>query len=146
MTKTTTPSREQQLDKQWFIVDAEGKTLGQLAVNIARVLRGKHKPTFAAHVDMGDHVVVLNAGKFRVSGQKLSQKKYYTHSGYRGALKEISLEKLIEKKPTEALKKAVAGMIPRNKLKDKVMSKLHLFEGSEHDHEAQKPVELKVDG
>jgi large subunit ribosomal protein L13 len=142
MTKTTTPTREQQLDKKWFIVDAEGKTLGVLAVAIARVLRGKHKPTFAAHTDMGDHVVVLNSAKFRISGQKRMQKKYYTHSGYKGALKEITLEKLLIKKPVEALKKAVAGMIPRNKLKDKVLSKLHLFEGSEHTHEAQKPVGL----
>lgn len=140
--KTSTPTAEQQKDKKWYVVDAEGKTLGRLATKVADVLRGKHKPTFAAHMDMGDHVIVLNASKMKITGSKLDQKYYYTHSGFRGNLKSVSVRRMLEKKPLKIFESAVKGMLPKNKLRDRFMGKLHLFEGAEHSHEAQQPSEL----
>ena len=142
--KTSIPSWEQSKDKKWFVVDAEGKVLGKLATKIANVLRGKHKPTFTPHMDMGDHVIVLNAGKVKITGAKLDQKYYYTHSGYPGHLKFMSVRTTLEKKPLMVLKEAVVGMLPKNKLRVDFMKKLHLYEGAEHKHEAQSPTELKI--
>jgi large subunit ribosomal protein L13 len=128
----------------WFIVDAEGKTLGRLSAAVAHVLRGKHKAQFAAHVDMGDCVIVINAEKIRVSGNKMEDKQYYSHSGYNSGLKAISMARLLQKKPTAVVQKSISGMIPANKLKKTVLSKLHVYAGVDHEHAAQKPEVLKV--
>jgi large subunit ribosomal protein L13 len=142
--KTSTPDRSQQLAKKWFIVDAKGKVLGRVATMAAIVLRGKHKAQFAPHVDMGDHVIIINAADILVTGNKLGDKHYYSHSGYNSGLKSTPLRRLMERKPTEALKRAIAGMIPANKLKKPILMKLHMFKGAEHDHVAQKPEVLEV--
>jgi len=130
------------LTRKWFLIDAEGKTLGRLATKIADLLRGKSKPEFAPHVDLGDGVIVINAAKIRLSGNKLTQKKYYSHSGYLGGLKEITAEKLLEKDPTEVLKRAVAGMIPKTRFKNEVLKRLRLFADADHSMAAQKPEKL----
>jgi len=142
--KTSIPNKEQQQDKKWFIVDAEGKVLGRLATKVADVLRGKHKASFTPHLDMGDHVIIVNADKLRFTGAKGQQKRYYRHSGYSGNLKSVLLDKMMEKAPLKVLESAISGMLPKNKLRSKFMEKLHLYQGAEHKHEAQKPQELKV--
>lgn len=142
--KTTTPTRDMMNDRKWFVVDAEGQTLGRLATKIANVLRGKHKPTFTPHMDMGDHVVVLNAAKIRVSGSKTEQKYYYSHSGVPGHLKSRSLQDMLERRPLKVLENAVSGMLPKNKLRAKFIKKLHLYEGNEHEHSAQDPQPMAV--
>ncbi|MFC1600219.1 50S ribosomal protein L13 [Patescibacteria group bacterium] len=139
--KTYSPKKGD-LDKKWYIVDAKDQTLGRLATKIAVKLRGKDKPEFAPHVDCGDFVVVINAEKFAVTGDKMNQKMYYRHSGYPGAFKQKPLKKLMEEKPTEALTRAVRGMIPGNKLRKPIMEKLKVYAGEEHPHEAQKPENL----
>jgi large subunit ribosomal protein L13 len=139
--KTYSPKKGD-IDRKWYIVDAKDQTLGRLATKIAVKLRGKDKPEFAPHVDCGDFVVVINADKFAVTGDKMNQKMYYSHSGYPGALKEKPLKKLMEEKPTEAFTRAVKGMIPRNKLRKPIMEKLKVYAGEDHPHEAQKPENL----
>ena len=131
-------------DRKWFIVDAEGQTLGRMATQIAAILKGKNKPTFAPHVDNGDYVVVINADKFKVTGKKMTDKMYYRHTGFLWGLKEISLEDLLEKKPLKAIEFAVSGMLPKNKLRKQMISRLKLFTGTEHTYAAQKPEVIKL--
>jgi len=130
--------------RDWYVVDATGKTLGRLSTAIAHRLRGKHKPEYTPHVDTGDYVVVVNAEKIRVTGNKLKDKIYYRHTGYIGNLKSISLEKLLDEAPERALEHAVKGMLPRGPLGRKMFSKLRVFKGPEHDHTAQQPISLEV--
>jgi large subunit ribosomal protein L13 len=133
-----------EVDHRWYLVDAEGKTLGRLATQIADTLRGKGKPEYTPHVDTGDFVVVVNAEKIAVTGKKLDDKLYHRHSGYPGGLKSRSLREELERRPTEVLRKAVKGMLPRNRLARAQMRKLKIYAGPEHPHEAQSPQELEV--
>lgn len=128
----------------WFVVDAEGKTLGRLASQIATILRGKHKPIYSPAVDCGDYVIVLNADKIQVTGRRMEQKSYYRHTGYPGGIKEIGLRDLLEKHPTRAIEYAVKGMLPKNKLGRKMIKKLKVYAGAEHPHQAQQPVTLEL--
>jgi large subunit ribosomal protein L13 len=128
----------------WYLVDASGRTLGRLASEIAARLRGKHKPEFTPHVDTGDYIVVINAAKIRVTGNKLKDKIYHHHTGYIGNLKSISLEKLLAKSPEQVITKAVKGMLPKNKLGAVMIKKLRVFRGPEHDHAAQQPQPLEI--
>ena len=131
-------------ERNWLLVDASGKTLGRLATQIADALRGKRKPTYTPHVDTGDFVVVVNAEKIAVTGNKLDQKMYYRHSGYPGGLKERSLREQLDRRPTEVLRKAVKGMLPRNRLGRAQLTKLKIYAGAEHPHEAQAPTKIEV--
>jgi large subunit ribosomal protein L13 len=133
-----------EIQRDWLIVDAEGKTLGRLATQIAERLRGKNKPQFAPHVDIGDFVVVINAEKIAVTGNKLEQKIYYKHSGYPGGLRERTLKEQLNRQPTEVLRKAVKGMLPRNRLGRAQLTKLKIYAGPEHPHDAQAPTPLEV--
>jgi large subunit ribosomal protein L13 len=133
-----------EIQRDWVIVDAEGKTLGRLATVIADRLRGKNKAVFTPHVDTGDFVVVVNAEKIAVTGKKLDEKMYYRHSGYPGGLRERSLRVQLERQPTEVLRKAVKGMLPRNRLARQQLTKLKIYAGPEHPHEAQAPTPLEV--
>ena len=140
----TFSAKPEDVTRDWFVVDATGKTLGRLATEIARRLRGKHKPEYTPHVDTGDYIVVVNAEKIRVTGNKLKDKMYYRYTGYIGNLKSMSLEKLMEETPERALQYAVKGMMPRNSLGRKMFSKLRVFAGPEHSHEAQQPIPLDI--
>ena len=133
-----------EIQRDWVIVDASGKTLGRLATQIADRLRGKGKPAFTPHVDTGDFVVVVNAEKIAVTGKKLDEKMYYRHSGYPGGLRHRTLREQLERQPTEVLRKAVKGMLPRNKLGRAQLTKLKIYAGPEHPHEAQAPTSLEV--
>ena len=130
--------------RDWYVVDATGKTLGRLATEIARRLRGKHKPEYTPHVDTGDYIVVVNAAKLRVTGNKLKDKLYHRHTGYIGNLKTTSLEKLLDEKPERVIELAVKGMLPRGPLGRKMLGKLRVFAGAEHNHAAQQPMPLEV--
>jgi large subunit ribosomal protein L13 len=125
------------ISRDWLVIDAAGQTLGRLAARIARLLRGKHKPTFSPHLEMGDYVIVVNAARVRVSGKKLSDKVYYRHSGYPGGLKSVTLGELMATKPTRAIEMAVRGMLPHNRLGRKLLRNLKVYAGPEHPHEAQ---------
>jgi large subunit ribosomal protein L13 len=138
--KTFVPKKGD-IDQKWWLINAEGKILGRLATEAAVLLRGKRKPTFAAFVDSGDFVVVINAGKIVVTGKKASDKEYYSHSGYPGGLKTEVLQDLLASKPEEVIKRAVWGMIPKNKLGRSVYKKLKVYRGTEHPHAAQNPQE-----
>jgi len=140
----TYQTKKEEADNQWFLVNAEGKVLGRLATGLATRLRGKHKPTFTPHVDTGDFLVVINAEKVVLTGKKLKDKKYYRYSGYPGGLKETNAEKLLSKKPTELLRIAVKGMLPKNSLGRQMLRKLKVYSGTTHPHEAQKPVALEI--
>jgi large subunit ribosomal protein L13 len=131
-----------EIARDWYVVDAEGKTLGRLATVIADRLRGKSKPQYTPHVDTGDFVVVVNAEKIAVTGRKLDQKKYYRHSGYPGGLRERTLREQLDRRPTEVIRKAVKGMLPKNKLASQQITKLKIYAGPEHPHEAQAPLPL----
>lgn len=133
-----------EVEHNWVIVDAEGQTLGRLASRIATILRGKHKPGFSPSVDCGDYVIVINAEKIHVTGNRLDQKMYYRHSGYPGGLTEISLRDQLEKFPTRPVEAAVKGMLPKNKLGRKIFRKLKVYAGSEHPHGAQQPVPMSL--
>ena len=133
-----------ELQRRWYLVDAEGKTLGRLATQIADLLRGKGKPQYTPHVDTGDFVIVVNAEKIAVTGKKLDEKLYYRHSGYPGGLRTRSLREQLERRPTEVLRKAVKGMLPRNRLARQQINKLKIYAGPEHPHDAQKPEPLEV--
>jgi large subunit ribosomal protein L13 len=130
--------------RNWFVVDLEGKVLGRAAAEIARILRGKHKPIYSPSVDAGDFVIVLNAGKITLTGNKLADKMYHRHTGYPGGLRSISAEKLLEKKPEELIQKAVKGMLPKNKLGRQMFRKLKVYRGADHPHAAQQPKELTL--
>ena len=134
-----------EVERRWYLVDAEGKTLGRLATQIADTLRGKGKPQYTPHVDTGDFVVVVNAEKIQVTGKKLDEKMYYKHSGYPGGLRERSLRDQLERQPTEVLRKAVKGMLPRNKLGRAQLTKLKIYAGPEHPHDAQAPKPLPLE-
>jgi large subunit ribosomal protein L13 len=132
-----------EIERQWYVVDAEAKTLGRLATQIADVLRGKGKPAYTPHVDTGDFVIVVNAEKVHVTGQKLDQKIYYRHSGYPGGLRERTLREQLERRPEEVLRKAVKGMLPKNKLASAQLRKLKIYAGPDHPHAAQNPEPLQ---
>jgi large subunit ribosomal protein L13 len=131
------------VEREWFVVDAEGQTLGRLASRIAVILRGKHKPQFSPAVDVGDYVVVVNAEKIHVTGRKMQQKMYYRHSGYPGGLREITLADQLQRHPTRVIQAAVKGMLPRNRLGRKMIKKLKVYAGPEHPHQAQQPKPLE---
>ena len=133
-----------EIEKKWYIVDAENKVLGRLATEIANRLRGKHKPTFSSFIDNGDFVVVTNAEKIALTGNKLDDKKYYRHSGYMGGIKEISAKDLLVKHPEDLLIKAVRGMLPKNKMGRAQLKKLKVYAGTKHPHAAQQPAELDI--
>ncbi|SKA69052.1 50S ribosomal protein L13 [Desulfobaculum bizertense] len=139
--KTYSPKPEE-ITHEWFVVDAEDKILGRLATEIATRLRGKHKAEFAPHVDCGDFVVVINAEKIKVTGNKLDQKMYYHHTGYPGGIREASLKVMLEKKPEDVIIKAVRGMLPKNRLSTQLLAKLKVYAGPEHPHTAQQPKPL----
>ncbi len=134
------------IDRKWFIIDAEGQTLGRLAVGIANLLRGKDKACFSPSVDCGDYVVVINTDKIKVTGNKLIDKKYYNYSGYPGGMRELSLEELMEKDSTKVVRLAVKGMLPKNRLADDIIGKLKLYPGAEHNQVAQKPEKYTIEG
>ncbi len=140
--RTFAPKKDD-IEKKWWVINAEGKTLGRLATEVAVLLRGKRKPEFAHFVDCGDFVVIINAEKINVTGKKLEQKKYYSHSGYPGGLKVKTLKELLDTKPEEVVRKAVWGMIPKGPLGRAVYKKLKVYKGSCHPHEAQKPQEYQ---
>ena len=127
------------IERKWFVVDAEGKTLGRLATEVARILRGKHKPIFTPYLDTGDYVIVVNAEKVKVTGKKLDQKIYYHHSGYVGGMKETTLKEMLAKKPERVMEHAVKGMLPKGPLGRQMYKKLFVYVGPEHKHAAQKP-------
>lgn len=127
------------IERKWYVVDAEGCTLGRLASEVASVLRGKNKPVFTPHVDTGDYVIVINAEKIKVTGKKLDQKIYYSHSDYVGGMKETTLREMMNKKPEKVIELAVKGMLPKGPLGRQMIKKLHVYAGAEYGHEAQKP-------
>jgi large subunit ribosomal protein L13 len=137
-------ARPRAVERRWYLIDAEGQTLGRLAAEVARLLRGKNKPQYTPHVDTGDFVVVVNAEKVVVTGKKAEQKVYYRHSGYPGGLKETSYEVMLERKPTEILRRAVRGMMPKTRLGRQQLRKLKIYAGPEHPHEAQNPQPYEV--
>lgn len=139
MKKYTYSAKNSDNESKWWVVDAQGAVLGRLASQVAARLRGKHKPLYTPHADMGDGVIVVNADKVTLSGRKWDLKTYFRHSGYIGGLKEITAKKLLEKKPEDLLRFAVRGMLPKNRLGRKLIKKLKVYAGSEHPHEAQKP-------
>src|SRR3989454_11166267 len=137
----TTKSAE--IERHWKLVDADGATLGRLATRVATLLRGKHKPTFSPHLDTGDPVIVVNAAKVRVTGNKLKAKNYVRHSGYPGGLRSETLEQLLARRPEEVVRRAVRGMLPRNRLGEQMSRKLHVYAGADHPHAAQKPEPMR---
>lgn len=144
-TKTYTPKAAEAAEqREWFVIDADGLTLGRLCTLVAQVLRGKNKPTFTPHMDMGDYVIVTNASKIVVTGAKSTGKIYYSHSGYLGHLKSVPFNEMMEKHPTFAITEAVKGMLPRNRLGADMLGKLKVYAGDKHPHGAQKPKELRI--
>lgn len=137
-------AKEQEIEKKWYLVDAENRILGRLATQIAGRLRGKHKPIFTPHADTGDFIVVINADKIALKGSKPDQKTYYRHSGYMGGLKKISARRLLERKPEEVLRLAVKGMLPKNSLGRRQLKKLKIYTGPDHPHQAQEPEKLEI--
>ncbi len=140
----TFSAKPEEVSRDWYVVDATGKTLGRLSTEIARRLRGKHKPQYTPHVDTGDYIVVINAEKIRVTGKKMTDKMYHRYTGYIGNLKSMPLEKLMQEAPERALQYSVKGMLPRNPLGRKMFSKLRVFAGPEHPHAAQQPIPLEI--
>ncbi len=133
-----------EINQKWLVVDADGQILGRLASAVASILRGKNKPMFTPHMDVGDHVIIINAGKIRVTGKKAKTKKYYRHTGYPGGLRSESYSDLIKSNPEKILEKAIWGMLPHNKLGKKIYKKLKIYAGNEHPHEAQKPEKIEI--
>ena len=140
----TIVAKTKEVTRDWYLVDAENQVLGRIATTIANVLRGKNKPTFTPSVDTGDFIVVVNAEKIALTGNKLADKMYYSHSGYPGGIKSITAGKLLDKKPEDIIKHAVKGMLPKNKLARHMLSKLKIYAGSEHPHKAQQPKSLTI--
>ena len=130
------------IQREWFVVDAEGQTLGRLASNVARILRGKHKPTYSPHLDVGDYVIIVNAAKIAVTGNKMDDKIYYRHTGYPGGIRSASLRQQLARHPTFAITAAVKGMMPKNRLGRRMLSKLKVYAGPDHPHQAQQPKPL----
>jgi large subunit ribosomal protein L13 len=141
----TYTAKKGEIAREWYVVDAEGQTLGRLATRIADTLRGKGKPQYTPHVDSGDFVIVVNADKIRVTGNKLDQKRYYRHSGYPGGLRSRTLREQLDRRPTEVLRSAVKGMLPKNRLARQQINKLKIYAGPEHPHEAQAPRPLNLE-
>ena len=141
---STPMPKENEIERKWFVVDAEGKVLGRLATRVATILRGKHKPLFAPHLDVGDHVVVLNAEKVHLTGRKLQNKQYRWHTGYIGGLREVSAEKMLKTHPERVIEWAVQGMLPKNRLGRAMAKKLKVYRGAAHPHQAQQPQVLEV--
>ena len=142
--KNTYMQKKETVERNWYVIDAEGVNLGRLATRVADVLRGKHKPTFTPHVDCGDFVIVVNASKVNLTGNKLNDKIYYNHSGYTGGLRERTAKEMRENYSVEMIERAVKGMIPHTRLGRQVAKKLFVYEGASHPHMAQKPVEMKI--
>ncbi|MCL2364837.1 MAG: 50S ribosomal protein L13 [Defluviitaleaceae bacterium] len=142
--RTTYITKPLEVERKWFVVDAAEKNLGRLSTQVAHILRGKHKPTFAPNADVGDYVIIVNADKISVTGKKMSQKTYWRHSGYFGKKKEIVLQEMLKKKPEFVLLHAVKGMLPKNNLGRQMLSKVHIYAGPDHKHEAQKPEVLTL--
>ena len=140
-TYATKPS---DIERKWYVVDAEGQTLGRLSSEIAKVLRGKNKPTYTPHIDTGDNVIVVNAEKIKVTGKKLDQKIYYNHSDFPGGMRETTLKEMLAKKPEDVITLAVKGMLPKGPLGRSMITKLHVYAGAEHPHAAQKPEALEI--
>jgi len=132
-------AKANEVDRKWYVIDAEGKVLGRLASEVAKILRGKHKPTYTPYVDTGDYVIVINADKVKLTGKKLEKKEYIYHTGYPGGLKRIPYEELLKRKPEKVIELAVKGMLPKNRLGRKMFKKLKVYAGPEHKHQAQKP-------
>lgn len=137
--------RKEDVQRDWYVIDADGQTLGRLASKVANVLRGKHKPTYTPHVDGGDYVIIVNAEKVVLTGNKLNDKIYYNHSRYTGGLRERTAKEMVEKYPVEMVERAVKGMLPKGRLGRQMYKKLFVYEGENHPHSAQMPKELKVD-
>jgi len=144
--RTTYMAKPNEVERKWYVIDAEGKTLGRLASEAAALIRGKHKPEFTPHVDTGDFVVVINAEKIHLTGKKLQNKMYYRHSMYQGGLKVTSAQDMISKHPERVLEQAIHGMLPKNRLGDKMKLKLKVYAGSEHPHQAQNPEVFELRG
>jgi large subunit ribosomal protein L13 len=140
----TYQAKKEELEQKWYLVNAEGKVLGRLATELAKILRGKNKPTYTPYLDTGDFVVVVNAGKLTLTGKKMKDKIYYHHTGYPGGIKEIAAEKLLAKKPTEMIRMAVKGMLPKTSLGRQMFRKLKVYAGPNHPHEAQKPITINI--
>lgn len=140
----TFSAKPETVKRDWFVIDAAGQTLGRLATEIASRLRGKHKPEYTPHVDTGDYIVVINAEQVKVTGAKATDKKYYSHSGFPGGIKEISFDKLVIRAPERIIETAVKGMLPKNPLGRAMYRKLKVYKGAEHPHTAQQPQELKI--
>ncbi len=140
----TYQAKKKEIDHQWYLVNAEGKVLGRLATELAKILRGKNKPAYSPYLDMGDFVIVVNGGKVALTGKKMKDKIYYHHTGYPGGIKEMNAEKLLAKKPTEMIRMAVKGMLPKTSLGRQMLRKLKVYAGPNHPHEAQKPVPLEI--
>jgi len=140
----TVSAKKESISQEWYVVDATNKTLGRLSTAIANRLRGKHKPEYTPHVDTGDYIVVVNAEKVRVTGNKKTDKIYHHHTGYPGGIKSITFDKLIDKAPEQVIEKAVKGMMPKNKLSRSMLSKLKIYAGSAHPHSAQQPMPLEI--
>ena len=136
--------KKETIERKWYVIDAEGVTLGRLATKVATVLKGKHKATYTPHVDCGDYVIVINAEKVKLSGNKLADKMYYNHSGYVGGLRERNAQTMIEKYPEEMIERAVKGMLPKGRLGRQMGKKLFVYAGPDHQHQAQKPIEMKA--
>jgi large subunit ribosomal protein L13 len=140
----TYQAKKEELEYKWYLVNAEGKVLGRLATELVKILKGKNKPTYTPHVDTGDFVIVVNAGKVTLTGKKMKDKIYYHHTGYPGGIKEMNAEKLLAKKPTEMIRMAVRGMLPKNSLGRQMLRKLKIYGGPNHPHDAQKPISLEL--
>ena len=140
----TYQAKKEELDHKWYLVNAEGKVLGRLSTELAKILKGKNKPTYTPHLDTGDFVIVVNAGKITLTGKKMKDKIYYHHTGYPGGIKEMNAEKLLARKPTEMIRMAVRGMLPKNSLGRQMLRKLKIYAGPKHPHEAQEPISLEL--
>jgi large subunit ribosomal protein L13 len=140
----TYQAKKEELDHKWYLVNAEGKVLGRLSTELAKILRGKNKPAYTPHLDTGDFVIVVNAGKLILTGKKMKDKIYYHHTGYPGGIKKMDAQKLLAKKPTEMIRMAVKGMLPKTSLGRQMLRKLKVYGGPNHPHEAQKPVTINI--
>ncbi len=141
---TTFMQKKETVERKWYVIDAEGVSLGRVATKVAGILRGKHKPTYTPHVDCGDYVIVINAAKVNLTGSKLTDKMYYNHSGYPGGLRERNAQEMIEKYPEEMMERAIKGMLPKGRLGRQMYKKLFVYADENHNHQAQKPIEMKV--